>query len=63
MTIKYQGADRVSGACTLTTLPPVFTQNVMTTPGAGKYKVEASATGYTARSVAIQSSVNFTPVP
>ena len=84
VTIKYQGGDLVSGAYTLArlplaapqysaysaTLPLVFTQNVMTTPGAGKYKVEASATGYTARSVAAvdisvaaQSNVNFTLVP
>ena len=84
VTIKYQGADLISGAYTLTslpraalqystysaTLPLVFTQNVMTTPGTGKYKVEASATGYSTRSVAAvdisvatQSNVNFTLVP
>jgi len=84
VTIKYQGADLVSGAYTLArlpraapqysaysaTLPLVFTQNVTTTPGTAKYKVEASATGYTAKSVAavdiavaIQSNVNFTLAP
>ena len=84
VTIKYQGADLVSGAYTLArlpvaapqytvyspTLPLVFTQNVTTTPGTGKYKVEAAATGYSARSVAavdvsvaIQANVNFALVP
>jgi len=84
VTIKYQGADLVSGAYTLArlpiaapqytmysaTLPLVFTQNLTTTPGAGKYKVDASATGYTAKSVstvdisaASQSNVNFALIP
>jgi hypothetical protein len=52
------------------TLPLVFTQNLTSTPGTGKYKVEASATGYTAKSVAAvdittanQSNVNFTLAP
>ena len=84
VTIKYQGADLVSGAYTLARLPVaapqyavygpglplVFTRNVSTTPGTGKYKVEASATGYAGRSVAAvdisvaaQSNVNFALVP
>jgi hypothetical protein len=84
VTIKYQGADLVTGAYTLAklpvaapqytaysaTLPLVFTQNVATTPGTGKYKVDASATGYTAKSlaavdisVAVQANVNFSLVP
>ena len=84
VTIKYQGADLVTGAYTLTklpvaapqyttysaTLPLVFTPNLTTTPGTGKYKVDASATGYTAKSlaavdisVAAQANVNFSLVP
>jgi hypothetical protein len=84
VTIKYQGADLASGAYTLAqlpvappqysaysaTLPLVFTQNLTSTPGTGKYKVEASATGYTPKSVAAvdittanQSNVNFTLAP
>jgi hypothetical protein len=84
VTIKYQGADLATGAYTLArlpvaapqytaysaTLPLVFTQNLTSTPGAGKYKVDASATGYTAKSltpvdisVANQSNVNFSLVP
>jgi hypothetical protein len=84
VTIKYKGADLATGAYTLAqlpvaapqytaysaTLPLVFTQNLTSTPGAGKYKVDASATGYTTKSVAVvdittanQSNVNFTLVP
>ncbi len=82
--VKYQGADLATGAYTLAklpvaapqytvysaTLPLVFTQNLTTTPGAGKYKVDASATGYATKSVASvdisaanQSNVNFALVP
>jgi hypothetical protein len=84
VTIKYQGADLTTGAYTLAqlpvaapqyatysaTLPLVFTQNLTSIPGAGKYKVDASATGYTAKSltavdisVANQSNVNFSLLP
>jgi hypothetical protein len=82
--IKYQGADLATGAYVLgklpvaspqyavysATLPLVFTQNVSTTLGAGKYTVDASAIGYTTKSiapvdisVANQSNVNFSLVP
>ncbi|MES2758624.1 MAG: DUF4382 domain-containing protein [Pseudomonadota bacterium] len=84
VTIKYQGADLATGAYTLAqlpiaapqytaysaTLPLVFTQNLTSTPGTGKYKVDVSATGYTAKSIAAvdiatanQSNVNFALVP
>jgi hypothetical protein len=84
VTIKYQGADLTTGAYTLAqlpvaapqyatysaTLPLVFTQKLTSIPGAGKYKVDASATGYTAKSltavdisVANQSNVNFSLLP
>ncbi|MDL2355907.1 MAG: DUF4382 domain-containing protein [Pseudomonadota bacterium] len=84
VTIKSQGADLTTGAYTLTqlpvaapqysvygaTLPLVFAQNLTSTPGTGKYKLEASATGYTTKSlsavdltVANQSNVNFALVP
>ena len=84
VTIKYQGADLTTGAYSIAqlpvgapqytaysaTLPLVFTQNLTSTPGAGKYKVDASATGYAAKSltpvdivVANQSNVNFSLVP
>jgi hypothetical protein len=82
--IKYQGADLATGAYVLgklpvaspqyavysATLPLVFAQNVSTTLGAGKYTVDASAIGYTTKSVAPvdisvanQSNVNFSLVP
>jgi hypothetical protein len=84
VTIKYQGADLVSGAYTLAklpiaapqysvysaTLPLVFAQSLTTVPGAGKYKLDASATGYAVKSIAAvdivtanQSNVNFALVP
>jgi hypothetical protein len=84
VTIKYQGADLATGAYTLAqlplaapqytaysaTLPLVFTQNLASTPGVGKYKVDASATGYSVKSIAAvditaanQSNVNFALVP
>jgi hypothetical protein len=60
VTIKYQGADVVSGAYTLSnlataapqlgqysaTLPIVFATQINTTPGTGKYALTASANGY-----------------
>ena len=81
--VKYQGADLTTGAYTLATLPVtaaqyttysalplVFTQSLSSAPGAGKYTLDASATGYTLRSltpvdisVANQSNVNFSLVP
>ena len=82
--VKYQGADLASGAYMLSklpvaapqytaysaTLPLVFTQSLTSTPGAGKYKVDASATGYAAKSIpmvdlaaANQTGVNFALVP
>jgi hypothetical protein len=82
--IKYQGADLATGVYVLgklpvaspqyavysATLPLVFAQNVSTTLGAGKYTVDASAIGYTTKSVAPvdisvanQSNVNFSLVP
>jgi hypothetical protein len=84
VTIKYQGADLATGAYTLAqlpvaapqytaysaTLPLVFASNLTSTPGTAKYKVDASATGYTTKSltpvdisVANQSNVNFSLVP
>jgi hypothetical protein len=83
VTIKYQGADLATGAYTIAnlpvtapqyaaysaTLPLVFSPN-LTTPGAGKYKLDASATGYTTQSlplvdisVASQLNVNFALLP
>ncbi|MFC0133681.1 hypothetical protein CR105_09615 [Massilia eurypsychrophila] len=84
VTIKYQGADLASGAYTLAklpvaapqyaaygaTLPLVFAQSLTTVPGAGKYKLDASATGYAVKSIAVvdiatanQSNVNFALAP
>lgn len=81
VTVKYQGADVASGAYTLSqlpvaapwfapysaTLPMIFAAQANTTPGTGKYLVEASATGYATQftpsvdiSTANQSGVNFT---
>ena len=80
VTIKYQGADLATGAYTIAnlpvaapqysvysaTLPLVFAPNLTSTPGTGKYKLDASATGYTTQSlplvdisVANQLNVNF----
>ncbi|WLI89771.1 DUF4382 domain-containing protein [Massilia sp. R2A-15] len=82
--IKYAGADLATGAYTLAklpvaapqytaysaTLPLVFSQNLTSTPGAGKYTVEASATGYATKSItpvdvsaANQANVNFALIP
>lgn len=84
VTIKYQGADLATGAYTIAnlpvaapqytvysaTLPLVFSQNLTTTPGTGKYKLDASATGYTTKSIALvdisvasQTNVNFALLP
>lgn len=84
VTIKYQGADLTTGVYTIAnlpvaaprytvysaTLPLVFSQHLTTTPGTGKYKLDASATGYTTRSIALvdisvasQSNVNFALLP
>lgn len=84
VTIKYQGADVISGAYTLSqlpvaapwfapysaTLPIIFAAQTNTTPGTGKYRVEASANGYATQftpsvdiSTANQSGVNFTLLP
>lgn len=78
VTIKYQGADLATGAYTLANLPvaaPQFATYSSTLPlvfsassaaPAGKYRVEAAATGYVTKSVdnvdisaANQSNVNF----
>jgi hypothetical protein len=82
--IKYAGADLTTGAYTLATLPVaapqytaysatlplVFTQSLTSTPGAGKYTVDASATGYATKSItpvdistANQTGVNFALIP
>ncbi|MES2148223.1 MAG: DUF4382 domain-containing protein [Pseudomonadota bacterium] len=82
--VKYQGADLLTGAYTLAnlplaapqyavysaTLPLVFAPQLTSTPGAGKYKVDASATGYTSKSLPAvdisllnQTGVNFNLVP
>jgi hypothetical protein len=84
VTIKYQGADLATGAYTLAklpiaapqytaysaTLPLVFTPNLTSSPGTGKYLVDASATGYAVKSIAVvdittanQANVNFALVP
>ncbi len=84
VTIKYKGADLASGAYTLAqlplaapqyaaysaTLPLVFAQNQTSVPGAGKYRLDAAATGYAVKSIAvvdvstaIQANVNFSLVP
>jgi hypothetical protein len=80
VTVKYQGAD-VSGAYTLSSLPTIaprlaqysatlplaFTAQTSTTPGTGKYAVEASAAGFVSKSVPSvdlttgdKAGVNFT---
>ena len=84
VTIKYQGADLTTGAYSIAnlpvaapqytvysvTLPLVFRQNLTSTPGTGKYKLDASATGYTTRSISLvdisvasQANVNFALLP
>ncbi|SDX37081.1 protein of unknown function [Collimonas sp. OK242] len=84
VTVKYQGADVASGAYTLSNLPSVapqlgqytaalpimFATQSNTTPGTGKYVVEASAVGYVTQSnlsvnvtTTSQSAINFTLTP
>jgi hypothetical protein len=74
VTIRYKGADLSTGAYTIdklpkeapsyaaysATLPLVFAPATTVTPGVGKYKVDASATGYTSKS---QASVDVTVAP
>ena len=81
VTVKYQGVDVTTGAYTLAnlqtsapqlapyspTLPQLFTAKSDTTPGTGKYAVEASATGLTSKTItpvdltiSSQTNVNFT---
>jgi hypothetical protein len=84
VTVKFQGADAANGAYTISKLPTVapqlgqyssslpiafVTQN-NTTPGTGKYAIEASANGYTSQTDASlditagdQSGINFTLTP
>jgi hypothetical protein len=84
VTIKYQGVDVASGAYALSNLPTVapqlgqysaalpimFATQPNTTPGTGKYVVEASANGYVTQSnlsvnvtTGNQSAINFTLTP
>jgi hypothetical protein len=82
VTIKYQGADLATGAYTIANLPVVAPQYAVysaTLPltfaasaglTAGTYRVDASATGYTAKSIdgvniatANATGVNFTLTP
>ncbi|HJV03292.1 MAG TPA: DUF4382 domain-containing protein [Burkholderiaceae bacterium] len=84
VTIKYQGADLATGGYTLTglpttapkyaaystTLPLTFASATTVQPGVGKYMLEASAAGYTTKSLssvdistANQTGVNFSLVP
>lgn len=84
VTIKYRNADLVTGAYILeklpttapqyapytNTLPLIFSQSAAVTPGAGKYRLDASATGYSVKSVASvdvtlgsQTGTNFSLTP
>ena len=85
VTVKYAGADLATGAYTIenlpvaapqyavysATLPLTFAASTTVTPGAGKYQVSASATGYAtltkadAVDISTQnaSNVNFALVP
>ena len=82
VTIKYQGADLASGAYTIANLPVAAPQFVAYTTArplvfaaaanvtGGTYRVDASATGYAAKSVDAvsiasgnQAGVNFTLTP
>lgn len=72
VTVKYAGADLLTGAYTIAnlplsapqyavysaTLPLVFAPAISVTPGPGIYNVSASATGYT--SFALTTPVNIT---
>lgn len=81
VTVRYQGIDVTTGAYTIanlptsapllgaysTTLPIVFAPKGDTTPGTGKYTVEASAVGLTSKTVtpvdlttSSQTNVNLT---
>lgn len=82
--VKYKGADLTTGAYIIgklptaapqfatysATAPLVFTANTTTTPGTGKYIVEASATGYKTVTLPLvdisatsQTAINFALVP
>lgn len=84
VTVKYQGADISTGAYTVSnlpiaapqfaqysaTLPITLTAQTDTTPGTGKYLVEASANGYATQTTssvdlttADQTNVDFTLAP
>jgi hypothetical protein len=84
VTVKYAGADLSSGAYTIanlpvaapqyavysSTLPLVFAPATTVLPGVGKYRVEASGTGYTTKvidlvdvSTANAAKVDFTLAP
>ncbi|MBA5636268.1 DUF4382 domain-containing protein [Duganella sp. LX20W] len=84
VTIKYMGADLTTGGYTLAglptkapqyaaysaTLPLTFASATTVQPGVGKYMLEASAAGYTTKSLASvdistadQTGVNFNLVP
>lgn len=84
VTIRYKGADLVTGAYTIDklpvaapqyavyspTLPIAFSAATTVTPGAGKYRVDASATGYATKTVEsvdistqAQAGVNFSLTP
>jgi hypothetical protein len=84
VTIKYAGADIATGAYTIAglplaapqyaaysaALPLVFAPSATVQPGVGKYRVEASGTGYTAKAIdavdisaASAAKVDFTLAP
>ncbi|NIA55276.1 DUF4382 domain-containing protein [Massilia sp. TW-1] len=85
VTIKYAGADLSTGAYTIAnlpvatpmyatysgaTVPLTFTAAPTVVPGAGKYQVDASGTGYTTKSISLvdvstanATGVNFTLTP
>ena len=84
VTIRYAGADISTGAYTIAnlplsapqyvaysaTLPLVFAPGATVQPGVGKYRVEASGTGYTAKAIdavdisaANAAKVDFTLAP
>ncbi len=84
VTVRYKGADLLSGAYVIddlplaaprlaaysASLPLVFTASDASLPGTGKYRVDASAVGYTSKSLASvdisvsnQFNVNFLLVP
>jgi len=84
VTIRYAGADISTGTYTIAnlplaapqyvaysaTLPLVFAPGATVQPGVGKYRVEASGTGYTARAIdavdisaANAAKVDFTLAP